>query len=115
LSYAALKGTAGSRFVSTAGALNEKQPGLLLSAMKDLPAGGSVVLAVDNDAGGDRLAAQIRSIHAGDGAIGCVLVEDRPPVRGQDWNDVLQATMRDGHAARLNKGHQRTPIKSRER
>lgn len=90
LSYAALHGIEGRRFVSTAGALSPSQPPLLRSAMEKLPTGGRVVLAVDADRGGDALCAQLVAI-LGD-AEGLDLTWERhsPPTQGDDWNDVLR-------------------------
>jgi autotransporter-associated beta strand protein len=89
---AALSETGGNRvFISTAGALNPVQPTLILSAMNQLPPRGEVILAMDNDNGGMRLAATISTLFGQIDAGRCVLKTDLPPTPGQDWNDVLQA------------------------
>jgi hypothetical protein len=93
LSYFALKDPYGARYVSTAGALNPIQPALILSAINKLPPRGEVILALDNDNGGVQLAAKISSIFGQIDAGGCVLKTDLPPTPGQDWNDVLQASV----------------------
>lgn len=88
LSYFALKSPPTAQFCSTAGALNPGQPELLRLAAQRLPPGGRVVLAVDNDPGGDALAGALRE------ALGSLenieVLEDRPALRGMDWNDELR-------------------------
>lgn len=92
LSYAVLAGHHRSRFLSTAGELNPDQPALLVSAIQKLPNGGSVVMALDNDEGGDQLARKITDAYAASGRIDLALVDDRPSIRGTDWNDVLRTS-----------------------
>jgi len=92
LSYAVLFGHHRSRFVSTSGQLNNDQPGLLQSAIEKMPQGGRVVMALDNDEGGDELAARITDLYAAAKRIDLELHDDRPTVRGSDWNDVLKAS-----------------------
>jgi hypothetical protein len=94
LSYAALFGFDDARFFSIAGQMNPKQPGLLNRAIRSMPAGGQVVLAVDHDDGGRMIAEYIQPIfdHVHDtlGRGDLSLVVDHPPTIGQDWNDVLR-------------------------
>lgn len=90
LSYAALKGQPYSRYVSTAGELNPDQPFLLEAAMKKLRAGGEVVLAVDHDAGGDKIGAKIEAIFQSIGRPELAFVRDVPSTPGDDWNDQLR-------------------------
>lgn len=90
LSYAALAGHRRSRFISIAGELNPQQPDLIVSAVQGLPAGGQVVLAMDNDDGGDRLTAQLEHLFACAGRQDLELQDDRPQARGRDWNDELR-------------------------
>ena len=52
LSYAALKGTEGTRFFSIGGEMNPAQPELVRSAIEKMPQGSRIVLAMDNDDGG---------------------------------------------------------------
>ncbi len=87
LSHFALRRSPTCRYVSIAGTLNKTQPELLRQAVGKMKAGSTVVIAVDNDEGGDRLAAIIRTC-LGDFARLCT--EDRPRMRGMDWNDVLR-------------------------
>ena len=91
LSYAALNGAHNLRLASIAGQMSPLQRDLVGRAIKKLPVGAIVVLALDNDDGGDALAEDLRAIyqHAGGPDLG--LQEDRPPERGSDWNDQLRA------------------------
>lgn len=89
LSYAALFGIDGRRFVSTAGALNPEQVALLRSAIQKLPEGAEIVLAVDADEGGDAIADVVDEIHGAVGRSRVTLRRDSPAGRGLDWNDVL--------------------------
>lgn len=91
LSHAALRGFEHSRYVSIAGAMNPTQPGLLKKAMADMPAGARIVIAFDNDEAGDRLTIQVRELFGELDRSDLELVEDRPPERGTDWNDLLKA------------------------
>jgi DNA primase len=56
-----------------------------------------ILIAVDNDAAGDAIAARIRATL--DGVAGLEIVEDRSPA-GKDWNDALQATLANSTRAR---------------
>ncbi|MFV0443447.1 MAG: DUF3991 domain-containing protein, partial [Planctomycetaceae bacterium] len=87
LSYATLKGTAQRRFLSTAGQISPSQSECLRIAAGRMPPGSRIVLAVDHDDGGWKLATQIRAALA---ASGLPIVEDIPPQPGDDWNDVLR-------------------------
>jgi hypothetical protein len=87
LSHFALRRSPTSRYVSIAGTLNKRQPDLLREAVGRMKACRAVVLAVDNDEGGDRLAASIRGCL---GKFTHLCTEDRPTTRGMDWNDVLR-------------------------
>ena len=101
LSYAALKGQPRSRYVSTAGELNPDQPLLLEAAMKKLPDGGEIVLAVDHDAGGTTIGARIEAIFAMVNRHSLALTYDRPTAIGTDWNDVLRSSPAASVAAPL--------------
>ncbi len=90
LSYAALKGSAGSRFVSTAGEMNPDQMILLESAIRKLPSNAQLVLAVDHDAGGDKIGARIEAIFKSIGRSDLAITRDAPLTHGEDWNDQLR-------------------------
>jgi hypothetical protein len=64
LSHFALKRPQRTRYVSTAGALNPSQPELIRHAAEKLPHGKRLILATDNDAGGDLLVRFIRDFLA---------------------------------------------------
>jgi len=89
LSHFAVHRPATYRYASIAGTLNHTQPELLREAAASLPVDGEVILATDNDAGGDSLLGTLR------GVLGSLeprrrIGEDRPATRGADWNDVLR-------------------------
>lgn len=90
LSYAALFGIEGRRFVSTAGALNPEQPALLRSAFEKMPEGARVVWAVDADKGGDELVMRFMEVFAEGLSLPLTQARHSPDVRGDDWNDVLR-------------------------
>ncbi|WP_146535742.1 DUF3991 and TOPRIM domain-containing protein [Rubripirellula reticaptiva] len=87
LSIADREGTDHRRFFSTAGQISPMQAECLRSAISRMPEGSRVVLALDNDDGGRKIAARIKEELAHSGV---PIVEHYPPVPGQDWNDVLQ-------------------------
>ena len=93
LSFAALQSDPHARYLSTGGSLNHTQPDLIRRAVSKMPAGATIVLAMDNDGGGEELAAKITA------ALPADLLEERslevqmPPTTGEDWNDVLRASM----------------------
>jgi hypothetical protein len=92
LSFAALHPSSTSRYVSTGGALNPSQPELIKRAVAKLPEGAKVILAMDHDEAGGKLAAAIEA------HISPVVVEggrvsvQMPQGRGEDWNDVLRGS-----------------------
>lgn len=90
LSYATLFGTEGRRFVSTAGQLSPLQRELLKSAAQKLGDYGSIVLALDNDAGGRQLAASLQALLAEVDLGHRQVVTSLPEPEGNDWNDVLR-------------------------
>lgn len=97
LSYAALFGSDKTRFVSTAGQFNPEQPELIIRAVRKLygdqdtreaPRPIDVVLAFDNDEGGDDLSESLTPLLQGCGL--SIQVERKSPqMRGRDWNDAL--------------------------
>lgn len=97
LSYAVLAGHSRARFVSIAGQMNPEQPALLRSAIGKLAAGGRIVLAFDNDEGGDSLAARVTELFAEGQRADLTLIDDRPSIRGADWNDVLKSQQPPEH------------------
>ena len=77
-----------TRTMSTGGALNPQQPALLRGAMEKLPEGAVVLLAFDDDEGGEKLAMEMQAI----APAGRELRRAVPPKvpKGKDWNDVLR-------------------------
>jgi len=95
LSYAALFGYEDARFVSIAGQMNPQQPGLLNREIRAMPQDSIVVLALDNDEGGKKLAEYIEPIFANVVQLGgrsdLTLLIDSPATPGADWNDELRS------------------------
>lgn len=87
LSHFTFKRPQNARYASTAGTLNPSQPELIRLAAQKLPPGGTVILATDNDEGGDKLTAVIREALS---PVNVKIIEERPSVRGRDWNDVIK-------------------------
>jgi hypothetical protein len=76
-------------YLSTAGALSSRQLELVDLTCKRLPKGGAVIAAVDADAGGDRIAAQLQGLTAKHPHL---TFQRHSPERalGKDWNEALQ-------------------------
>ena len=87
LSYAAINGIDGNRFLSTAGQISPMQAECLRTAVERMPSDAIVVLAFDNDDGGQTLAAKVREALT---STGCEILENFPSQPGADWNDVLR-------------------------
>jgi hypothetical protein len=77
-----------SRYMSTGGELSPKQPALLRAAMEKLPGGAVVLLAFDNDQGGEKLADEVRSFAPAGRELRRVV-----PDVGKDWNDMLKSRL----------------------
>ncbi len=77
-----------SRYMSTGGELSPKQPALLRAAMEKLPAGALVLLAFDNDEGGEKIAAEVKAIAPAGRELRRVV-----PDVGKDWNDMLKTRL----------------------
>lgn len=94
LSHAALFPHPKSRYVSTAGAMSSKQPGLVNQAIRNMPEGSRIVLAVDNDDGGNDLIEAITAIYNNVrdtlGRRDLQLQVHRPEILN-DWNDELKS------------------------
>jgi len=76
-----------TRYMSTGGELNPQQPALLRSAMEKLPAGAVVLLAFDNDEGGEKLSEEVKAIAPAGRTLRRVLPDAET---GKDWNDMLK-------------------------
>jgi hypothetical protein len=90
LSYHALHSPETTRYFSIAGEMNPMQRDLLAGAMQKLPEGGTVIIATDNDPGGQKLALSIREIAITTGRDDLGVIEHLPEMQGQDWNNVLK-------------------------
>lgn len=85
LSFHVLFGDQHTRYMSTGGELNQKQPALLRGAIKKLRPSAEVVLAFDADDGGDKIAQEVEPL----APAGQKLVRMRPE-GGKDWNQILK-------------------------
>jgi len=89
LSFHVLRGDGDTRYMSTGGSLNPRQPDLLRGAMDKLPVGAVVLLAFDNDEGGNQLAAEVAALAPAGRDVQRAL-----PDTGKDWNDALRRQLR---------------------
>ncbi len=87
LSFHALRKGNFTRYMSTGGALNPQQPALIRGAIEKLPVGAFVILAFDNDEGGDKIAAEIRAVAPVGREVRRILPDKKT---GKDWNDILK-------------------------
>jgi hypothetical protein len=87
LSHYQLHPDARTRYASTAGSVGEHQRRVIGATLASLPAGSTVVLAFDRDAGGEDLARQIRELAPGP------FERVTSPI-GKDWNDCLKVRER---------------------
>ena len=90
MSFAAIAGTDGKRFFSTAGTCSPNQVASLVSAANRMPIGSSVWLAFDNDSAGHSMSKNLRTILSEKVDAQLKISEKFPNLLGQDWNDVLQ-------------------------
>jgi hypothetical protein len=90
LSFHALHGSNATRYMSTGGALNPQQPALLRGAMEKLPSGAVILLAFDNDEGGEKIAAEVQAVAPAEREIRRVLPDAKI---GKDWNELLKARL----------------------
>ena len=96
------------RLMSVGGALNPDQPALIRGAMEKMPEGSAVLLAFDDDEGGEKLADQVREL-----APPSVKVRRAaPPIgSGKDWNEALKLErgLGDAFAPTVTPAHGKTP------
>ena len=88
MSFHALQGDIFTRYMSTGGELNPQQPTLLRDAMEKLHPSAAVVLAFDNDEGGDKIAGEVEAV----APAGRKLLRVRPE-GAKDWNQILKARL----------------------
>lgn len=92
LSYAQLFDDGRTRYASIAGQMNPYQPGLLHRAIRALPQGSELVLAVDHDDGGQMIAEYIEPIFESVQTTRPDISRrvHRPAAPGADWNDEIR-------------------------
>ena len=88
MSFHALQGDMFTRYMSTGGELNSQQPTLLRGAMEKLHPSAVVVLAFDDDEGGDKIAGEVEAV----APAGRKLLRVRPE-GAKDWNQILKARL----------------------
>ena len=90
LSVAAIFGTDGKRFFSTAGQISPSQATCICSAVSRMPANAEIWLAFDHDNGGLQLAQQVKDALVTLTNNTRKVIMSLPPNFGEDWNDVLR-------------------------
>jgi len=101
LSYAALHGDGDcSRYVSTGGAPGSRQLEILGRLFARMPAGATIVAAVDRDAGGDRISRQLEALTR---SLSSLSFRRHSPEHDKDWNDVLQRSLERGRTPDLGR------------
>lgn len=88
MSFHVLHGDQFTRYMSTGGELNPQQPALLRGAMEKLHPSAVVVLAFDDDEGGEKIAAEVKAV----APAGRNLLRMKPE-GGKDWNQILKNTL----------------------
>jgi len=88
LSYHILHPDKQTRFMSSAGRLNNIQPDLIRSAISRLADDGQLIIATDADKGGRELADQIKTL-ATEAHRSISVRVHQPATMGFDWNDEL--------------------------
>lgn len=86
-SYHILHGDDRTRYVSTGGELNPRQPGLIRETIEKMPKDALILIAFDHDEGGEKIAEEVRAIVPLERKTRRVL----PDVgTGKDWNEMLK-------------------------
>ena len=101
LSFHVLFGDQFTRYMSTGGELNPQQPTLLRGAMEKLHPSAVVVMAFDDDEGGEKLVKEIEAV-----APASRKLERIKPNRGtgKDWNEVLKNRLGLNQGRAIGKG-----------
>ncbi len=89
VSYLAICGSERTRIASVAGRMNPHQPHLVRSAIERMGEGSQIIACFDNDEAGDELTEKLAKIVSNIGRGDLVFKDERPPVRGWDWNKTL--------------------------
>lgn len=74
---------------AVSGSIREKQLEYLLHLIKKMPRLETIILAVDHDEGGEKIARRIETYLAG--KFSGEIIRHTPEVQGMDWNEVLKA------------------------
>jgi len=84
-SYHILYGSDQTRYVSTGGELNPRQPGLIQEAIGKMPKDALILLAFDSDEGGEKISEEVKKAIFPERKIKRAL-----PDIGKDWNEMLK-------------------------
>ena len=87
ISYHILHGDNRTRYVSTGGELNPRQPGLIWEAIEKMPADALILLAFDYDEGGEKITEEVKKAIPPEYKIGRALPDTGT---GKDWNEMLK-------------------------
>lgn len=90
LSYQQTHRLSNAAFLATGGGVSRRQCTILCSMLKATPNVQTVILATDNDDGGNRIANQLAYAIEQTSFAGTV-VKHGPQIEGEDWNDVLRS------------------------
>ena len=90
-SYHDLFQPAETAYASVSGSMNEKQFALLIKLVSRFPKLDTIILAVDHDAGGDKIATKIELAITESKIFSGSIIRHVPIKVGQDWNGHLQS------------------------
>jgi len=90
LSHSILFPNANAVYAATGGGMSPAQGDVLKYCVNSFKSLRTIILAMDNDEGGDRLSHKIEKILENSNFTGNI-IRHSPKAQGQDWNDVLQA------------------------
>lgn len=91
LSYHALFGFSGTAYAAISGAMRSKQYEVLTRLIAKLPQLDRIILAVDHDAGGEKIAAKLEAVIEAAGFEASHIIRHIPDQVTADWNDVLKS------------------------
>ena len=89
LSYHTLHKDLHTRYMSTGGALSDKQRELIQGAIEKMPIGSKIILAFDRDAAGEKMAQEVVRMDLQGRELTRAV-----PTYGKDWNEQLQSQFR---------------------
>lgn len=91
LSHFAMFRPESTSYGAVSGGMKDSQFDCLMDIIQKMPKLEKIILAVDHDQGGEKIASRIESFFAG--KFTGKIVRDIPPQEGMDWNEVLKARL----------------------